>query len=137
MTRQNITQHADSTDKLTYRAVAYTERSVSRAAAMKCVGARKEMRVPIFRSSSCHGSRTRGPRDDGFEVDIIRSDLDHTSESPAEWGLGSSCRRFELEVLLLKRKEKRREEEEAEIPGRVLFYYYALAHEKLTLSEDL
>src|SRR6266536_3149588 len=37
--------------------------------------------VPICRSSSCHGSRTRGPRDDGFEVVYA---LDHSSESPAE-----------------------------------------------------
>ena len=33
-------------------------------------------------------------------------DLDHTSESPAELNCSSSCRRFELEVLLLKREEE-------------------------------
>jgi len=40
-----------------------------------------QLYVPICRSSSCHGSRTRGPRDDGFKVVYA---LDHSSESPAE-----------------------------------------------------
>jgi hypothetical protein len=37
--------------------------------------------VPICRSSSGHGSRTRGPRDDGFKVVY---NLNHSSRSPAE-----------------------------------------------------
>jgi hypothetical protein len=35
-----------------------------------------------------------------------KDDLDHTSESAAELDCSSSCRRFELEVLLLKREEE-------------------------------
>jgi len=68
--------------------------------------------LPSFRSSSGHGSRTRGPRDDGFKVVI---NLDHTSESTAELSFGSSGRRFELEVLLLRKKKKKKNKRRLEI----------------------
>jgi len=48
-------------------------------------------------------------------------DLDHTSESAAEWKK-SSCRRFELEVLLLTRKE---EDENSEV--KCTYYSYKRA----------